>query len=190
MAITGLTSATPDKLLLDAGAFYKNYDLTSTYAQQTAKLIGATSGGGSFSAVPTVRRIEIDGGKENVEQLQTIDGWVCTLTANVKEISAESIQLALGASTATAATNPTGYNNIVGNADFSDTDYLTNITWVGRLSGNQKPVIIVLKNAASLGGISMSMADKAEAVIPVTFTGHYDLDDLDTPPFEIYYPTT
>jgi hypothetical protein len=22
----------------------------------------------------------------------------------------------------------------------------------------------------------------------VTFTGHYDADDLDTPPFEIYYP--
>ena len=191
MAITGLTSNTPENLLLDAGAFFKNYDLSKTYAQNVSAgaLIGATAGGGSFSAVPTVRKIEVDGAKENVAQLQTIDQWVVTMTANVKEITADTIELALGASTKTTPTNPTSYSKILGNADFAEGDYLDNFTWVGRLSGNANPVIIVIKNALALGGLSITMADKNEAVIPVTVTGHYDLDDLDTPPFEIYYPS-
>lgn len=191
MAITGLTSTTPGKLLLDAGAFFKNYDLSKTYEQNSNKLIGATAGGGSFSAVPTVRKIEVDGAKENVKQLQTIDQWVVTMTANVKEITKDSMMLALGASSSSAsATNPSGYDKITGNVDFVAADYIGNITWVGRLSGSNKPVIIVVKNAASLNGLSLTMADKAEATIPITITGHYDLSDLDTPPFEIYYPST
>lgn len=190
MAITGLTTATPDKLLLDAGAFFKNYDLSKSYAQNKDNLIGATAGGGAFSAVPTVRKIEVDGGKENVERLKTIDQWVVTLTANVKEVTVDSIKLALGSATSKAATTPTGYAAITGNADFVVADYIDNVVWVGRLSGSQMPVIIELKNAASLNGLSLTMADKSEAVIPTTLTGHYSLDDLDTPPFNIYYPTT
>lgn len=187
---TGLTSNTPKKLLLDAGAFFRDYDLTKTYTDNAANLIGATQGGGSFSAVPTVRKIEVDGAKENVAQLQGIDGWVVTMTANVKEVTADNMALALGAAKSEAATEEgvAGSTKIMAKADFEAADYLENITWVGRLSGSQDPVIIVVKNAVSVNGLSLTMADKAEANIPLTVTGHYSLDDLETPPFEIYYP--
>lgn len=187
---TGLTSNTPKKLLLDAGAFFKNYDLTKGYDGNAANLIGATQGGGSFSAVPTVRKIEVDGAKENVAQLQSIDGWVVTMTANVKEVTADNMVLALGAakSEEAAGEGVAGNTRITAKADFEASDYLENITWVGRLSGSQDPVIIVVKNAVSVNGLSLTMADKAEANIPLTVTGHYSLDDLETPPFEIYYP--
>lgn len=187
---TGLNSETPKKLLLDAGAFFKNYDITKDYAGNAASLIGATQGGGSFSAVPSVRKIEVDGGKANVAELQSIDGWTVTMTANVKEVTAENMALALGAADSEAATGEgvTGTIKISGRADFAAKDYLSNIAWVGRLSGSQKPVIILVKNAVSLNGLSLTMADKAEANIPLTVTGHYSLEDLETPPFEIYYP--
>ena len=191
MAITGLTSSTPEKLLLDAGAFYKNYDFTKTYDKQdVGSLIGATAGGGSFSAVPQVRKIEVDGGKTNVKQLEVIDGWVVTMTANVKEVTATTLELALGAFKETDATEAgiTGCKRIVGKENFESTDYAENLTWVGKLSGSEKPVIVSIKNAMCLNGLSLTMADKSEAVIPVTVTGHYDLSDLDTPPFEIIYP--
>lgn len=191
MTITGLTSSTPEKLLLDAGAFYKNYDFTKTYDKQDAgSLIGATAGGGSFSAVPQVRKIEVDGGKTNVKQLETIDGWVVTMTANVKEVTATTLELALGAFKETDATEAgiAGCKRIVGKENFESTDYAENLTWIGKLSGSEKPVIISIKNAMCLNGLSLTMADKSEAVIPVTVTGHYDISDLDTPPFEIIYP--
>lgn len=192
---SGITSTTPKKLLLDAGAFFKNYDLAKTYAENVTEgnLLGATSGGGSFSAVPTVRNVAIDGAPTNVKGLKTIDEWVVTITAKVKEITADNMAVALGAATSsTVAATPaplTGYTKIVGNSDIADTDYLENITWVGRQSNNsEKPVIIVLKNALDANGLSISPADKGETTMDVTVTGHYAIDDLETPPFEIYYP--
>ena len=46
----------------------------------------------------------------------------------------------------------------------------------------------MIKNALATNGLTLTVADKAEGVIPVTLTGHYSLSDMETPPFEIYYP--
>ena len=69
---SGFTAGTAKHLQLDAGAFLKNYDPTQDTWEtaKATKLIGATSGGGSFSAVPTVRRIEVDG----VKGVYTVSG--------------------------------------------------------------------------------------------------------------------
>ena len=82
---SGFTNNTPKHLQMDAGAFLKNYDVTKdTWATaKETKLLGATAGGGSFSAVPAIRRIEVDGVKGAVKGMETIDEWVVTLTANV-----------------------------------------------------------------------------------------------------------
>lgn len=191
MAFTGFTANTAKKLLLDAGAFVKNFEPgTDTWETVKAtKVIGATQGGGSFSAVPTVRRVEIDGVKGAAKGLEALDEWVVTITANVKEISADAIALALASSTsAPTEAAPEGYTKITANNEIKLDDYLDNITWIGKLSGSDKPVIIVVKNALNTNGLSLTMADKAEGLISLTFTGHYDTDNLDSPPFEIYYP--
>ena len=190
MAFTGFTQDTAKRLLLDAGAFVKDFEpATDTWdTVKTTKIIGATQGGGSFSAVPTIRRIEIDGVKGAAKGLEALDEWVVTITANVKEVSADALALALASSTNTAAGTPEGYNKIAANNSIELTDYLTNITWIGKLSGSDQPVIILVKNALCTNGLSLTMADKAEGVIALTFTGHYDPSELDSPPFEIYYP--
>lgn len=188
---SGFTANTPKHLQLDAGAFLKNYDVsTDTWdAAKETKLIGATSGGGSFSAVPTIRRIEVDGVKGAAKGMEALDEWVVTLTANVKEITTDSIKLSLAAAEASEATAPAGYTKISAKNEISLDDYLNNLTWVGRLSGSKDPVIIVVHNALCTNGLTISFADKSEGLIPVTVTGHYQLDDLGTPPFDIYYPS-
>ena len=188
---SGFTADTAKHLQLDAGAFLKDYDpTTDTWdTAKATKLIGATSGGGSFSAVPTMRRIEVDGVKGAAKGLQNVDEWVITITANVKEFTAETIKLSLiGATGTPTEEQPTGYTKITASSELKLTDYINNITWVGRLSGSEKPVIIVVKNALSTNGLSLTMADKAEGMIPITFTGHYDPEKLEELPFEIYYP--
>lgn len=188
---SGLSAKTPQHLQMDAGAFLRNYDVeTDTFATAKAtKLLGATVGGGSFSAVPTIRRIEVDGAKGAVKGLETVDEWVVTMTANVKEITVDALKTALAASEATSIDTPAGYTKITGKCNIALEDYLDNLTWVGRLSGSEDPVIIVVKNVLGTNGLTLSFADKAEGVIPVTVTGHYTMDDLETPPFEIYYPS-
>lgn len=185
--VRGLTTNTPDNLLLGAGAFYKGWVVgTDTPSTATSKLLGATDGGGSFAATPAIRQVSVDGAPGPVKGLEVIDGWTATLTANVKEITAANIELAL---TNFDATTITGASKITTGHDIDDADYATNITWVGSLSGTSNPVIIVLKNALNLNGISLTFADKNEAVLPLTITAHYALSDLETPPFEIIFPT-
>lgn len=62
----GYTSQTPDHLLIDAGAVYKNYGLA------TEALISATSGGNEFEAKPETRQVKVDGlkGKQHCPLLQ------------------------------------------------------------------------------------------------------------------------
>jgi hypothetical protein len=186
---SGFTNKTAENLLLDAGAFFKNFIVgTDNFdsAVTAGKLLGATQGGGTFSAVPTIRNIPIDGVKGSAKGLQQIDEWVVTLMANIKEVTQDSIKNALGA--ATIVDGPTGYKKITANNYIQLTDYIDNVVWVGKLAKTDIPVIIVVKNAISFGGLTLNMADKSEGLIPTTFTGHYDAAALDTPPFEIYYP--
>lgn len=186
---SGFTSGTAEKLLLDAGAFFKNFIVgTDTFDSAVAagKLLGATQGGGSFSAIPTMRKIEIDGIKGSAKGMQVIDEWVITLTANMKEISKDVIKAALASGNIADASS--GYNKITANNYVVAADYIDNITWVGKISGADTPVIIQVENALSTSGLTVNAADKAEAVVSLTFTGHYDAADLDSPPFGIYYP--
>ena len=192
---SGVTSNTSKHLQLDAGAFLKNYDPTQdTWATAKAtKLIGATAGGGSFAAVPTIRRIEVDGVKGATKGFQALDEWVVTMTANVKEITADVLKMALATGIKADAKSPSSetsnnYDKVTAANSIADADYLTNVTWIGTISGSQLPVIIVLKNALCTNGLSITTADKSEGVVTLTLTGHYDPTSLDTPPFEIYYP--
>lgn len=194
MAFTGVTANTAKHLQLDAGAFFKNFDpTTDTFASASAKLIGATAGGGSFAAVPTIRRIEVDGLKGATKGYETIDEWQVTMTANVKELTVGALELALATGSHTSVKSPNtvtsnNYEKIVAANDIADSNYATNVTWVGRLSGSQTPIIIVVKNALATNGLTLTTADKSEGVIAITLTGHYAVSDLETPPFEIYYP--
>lgn len=194
MSFIGVTANTAKHLQLDAGAFFKNFDPTQdTYATAASKLIGATAGGGSFAAIPTIRRIEVDGLKGATKGYESLDEWEVTMTANVKEITAEAIQMALATASAADTKSPSSttannYKKITAANDIADANYMTNITWVGRLSGSQLPIIIVVKNALATNGLTLTTADKAEGVIAMTITGHYTVSDLETPPFEIYYP--
>lgn len=187
---SGFTTETAKSLLLNAGAYFKNYDVSTDdfdSAVTAGKLIGATKGGGEFSAVPEIRQIEVDGVAGRAKGLETIDSWDIYLKANVLEVKEATIQSGLAASSVDASTN-TNYDIITASNNLEVSDYIDNITWVGTLSGSDKPVIIQIFNALNTEGLKFSTTDKAEATISLTFYAHYTQDDLDTPPFKIYYP--
>lgn len=185
---TGFNANTADNLLLDAGAFFVNFEVgTDTYETAKAtKLLGATRGGGEFKAAMTVRQIEIDGVKGRAKGLEVNDAWEVYLKATVLEINKETLKHALASSK--AGTGSEGYDEIVGNNDIELTDYIDNITWIGKISGSDKPVIIQVLNALNTDGLTLTVSDKNEATMVMTFYGHYATDDLDNPPFKIFYP--
>lgn len=187
---SGFTTETAKSLLLNAGAYFKNFDVSTDdfdSAVTAGKLIGATKGGGEFSAVPEIRQIEVDGVAGRAKGLETIDSWDIYLKANVLEVKEATIQSGLAASSVDTSTN-TDYDIITASNNLEVSDYIDNITWVGTLSGSNNPVIIQIFNALNTEGLKFSTTDKAEATISLTFYAHYTQDDLDTPPFKIYYP--
>lgn len=187
---TGFNANTADNLLLDAGAFFLNFEVgTDTYESAKAtKLLGATRGGGEFKAAMTVRQIEIDGVKGRAKGLEVNDAWDVYLKATVLEINEETLAKALASSTKSESTVDTDYTEIVGNNDIELTDYIDNVTWIGKIAGSDDPVMIQVFNALNTDGLTLTVADKNEATMQMTFYGHYDTTDLDNPPFKIWYP--
>ena len=185
---SGYSQKTKDNLLTGAGAYFKNFTVgTDTYesAKTSGKLLGATRGGGSFKAVATVRQIEVDGAPTRTVGLETIDEWETSMSMNLLETTKDTLQLPLG-----AASIEDGEDHYVikGKSNVENEDYIENITYVGTISGTNEPVIIQVYNALSTDGLDLQTASKSEAVLGVTVYGHYDVDDLETPPYAIYYP--
>lgn len=192
---TGLTTKTKKHLLLGAGAFFKNFLVgTDTYESAVAgnKLLGATQGGGSFSAVATFRQIPVDGAVGDIKDLEDIERWDVTMSATMLEVTKDTVALALGSATITTMTGTDPYNKIVGNNGLSSGDF-TNITWCGCLLGETKPMLIQIDNALCTNGLNLTVTDGEEGKIALEFHGFYDAVDTGAQPvapFSIYMTQT
>lgn len=187
---SGFTQQTKENLLTGAGAFFKNFIVgVDTYesAKLAGKLIGATQGGGEFKAVASIRQIEVDGVAGKAKGLEVIDSWEVSQAMSLLETTKETIKLALGAADIDTTTNGE-YDIITGRSEIKDEDYLDNLTYIGTITGSNIPVIIQIFNALSTDGLNIKTEDKKEAVLGITVYGHYTEDDLDSPPYRIYYP--
>lgn len=189
-AKSGFNKETKEHLLTGAGAYFKNYILgQDTYesAKAAGKLIGATQGGGEFKAIPEIRQIQIDGVAGRARGLEVIDSWDVSMAMNLLETTEESLAMSLGVASIDTESDGT-YNIVQGNNEITDEHYIDNITYIGTITGSNEPVIIQIFNALSTDGLTLKTEDKKEAVLAVTVYGHYTEDDLDTPPYKIYYP--
>lgn len=180
---TGLTERTIVNLQLNAGVLLTAYT-KGTDIEETA-ILGATRGGGSFTAVPTIHQAAVDGAPTYTKGLERVDDWVITLNATMVEVSDEAISRALGVGvtkteTGTGTTKDTTFTvkRTVNDADYKD------LYWVGDLSNGQN-VVIKIKNALNTSGLSLTFSDRGEGTYALALIGHFTVDDLDTAPFEM-----
>ena len=175
----GITTETVKRLFVDAGSVYVNY------VEPDERLLGATRGGNTFTIEQDVREIEVDGARGPVKGLRRIIEVRAQIVANLLEMTAENLKAALAG--ATVEENGT-HDIITRKLTIKDSDYLKNVALVGEISGSQEPVICIVKNALADGNFSINTADKDEAGIDITFTGHIDPEYLDEEPWEIRFP--
>lgn len=188
---SGYTASTYKHLLLDGGAFYKDF-IVGVDTPETAvhKLLGATRGGGHFKAAARFRVIKVDGAPDGARGSDRIEGWDVLIDGNVLEATPETFKLALGAADIDEKANK-DYLIVRGRNFVEDRDYLENITWIGTLSGSDEPVIIQVLNAFSTAGLEFSPVDQDESVFKVSFNGRTTrtaTGKQSPPPFLIYYP--
>ncbi len=190
-AYSGYNCNTAQSLMLGAGAYFKNFRMgidNFKTALQQGKCLGATKDGGTFVAKPNMRAIEIDGVKTVAKGLQVIDSWDVSMQANVIELTKETLRLALANGVIDTTSNAI-HDIITAKSDIAESDYLDNVTWLGKLSGSDEPVIIQIYNALNTEGINTAFKDKGEGAVSMTFVAHQDCkSDMNVQPFAIFYP--
>lgn len=182
----GITAETAKNLLLDAGAVYLNY------GEVDERLLGATSGGNTFSVEREVKEIEVDGARGKVKGFRRIISENASLSVNLLEASAKNFQLALGAADIEDVMDEGGIEKIADavkpRGQIQDSDYFKNIALVCTVSGTTQPCVIILHNVLADDNLEISFEDKEEGKPEVILSAHYDPEQLEVVPYEIRYP--
>lgn len=193
--ITSLRPETFENLQLNSGVFLFNFD-ASSYATVEAledavlaaleagtDIMGATIGGGSFNATPSIRQIEADGMRYPVVGSTQNDMWTVNLSTTMKEVTPENFKRALMTCDMTKEGNVT---KLEVRTDIKPSDYIPRCSWVGDTSRGF--VLIELDNVLNIAGAAFTFTDRGEGQIPVEFQAHVgDLSKMDKAPFRIWF---
>lgn len=83
-----------------------------------------------------------------------------------------------------------GDHTTITGGEIEDGDYITNVAIVGNVSGKTYPVVCMVKNAIVDAGFALATAPRDEVVPTIVFTGHFEVTNLDTEPWEIRWPNS
>ena len=178
--ITGVTMNAFNNLQLDAGVFLINFDASSattaaalrtslaTAIADPTKFFGATRGGGTFTATPNTRNIELDGMYYAIKRSTVLEYWDITLATTLVELGGPNFSKTLLASAESTSGNKTTIQ--LKNA-IEDGDYITKLTWGGDLADG-RVCLIELDNALNTEGVTLTIANRGEGTFPVTFKAH------------------
>lgn len=190
---TGYDENTSKKYWLHSAALFKNvvYDGPSSKFKADSCL-GATTGGTKIEISIEYRSPEVDGVLTPIKGNDVIDAVSAIAETTIKEVTADTLALALNATVRSAETAeaPTGYKILELKETVSDTDYIANLGIYGRITGSNEPLLIIFENALSTGGLSVETKDKSEAGIPIKLEARADVEDANQIklPVKIFFP--
>ena len=200
MEITAVRPQTFENLQLNAGAVLKDFDVSlytdydtleeALFAalKDSTKALGATRGGGTFTATPTMRSVEADGKRYEFKRSTVIDVWDIKLATTLLEITPDNFVIALGTAEKTEEKSFTKgkKTTIKLRTNIEDGDYIKNLVWFGNTSKGL--VAIALDNALNNTGVTLTFSDKGEGTIPVEFHAYQDtVENNEYAPCAIYY---
>ena len=188
MKYTKIPTDTFKNLQLNAGVLLKSFDVdTQTLAADS--IIGATSGGVSFKAVPSFIDFgeDIDNCPKNMKEMKKLDAWEAKMSGTFASVSKALAKTLVGAADLSGA-KVTPRNDLAA-ADFADLWWVGDYSEVnedGTSTGKAGFIAIHLLNSLSTGGFSIQSSDKGKGQFEFEFTGHYSMEDQDKVPFEVY----
>ncbi len=199
---TGVSALTPANMIFGPGEIWLNVDeavlaaaaavdsdpwTDATVANGAIKL-GATRGGSSFSVGRSMRQMPADG------MLGTAKGFVRrasvqpTISTNLLELTVENFLNAI----AGAVQETAGEYEMVSGGPILEASYLTNValaaTFTGQTGVDAIPLVVLIRNALVYDSPEFPLNDQDEAVLAVTFTGHFDAADPYAEPWAVYHP--
>lgn len=174
-----------EQLQLNAGI------LVDTFTPSTGvigNILGATTGGISFSSTPTFTDFgeDVDNVPNNMKEFKKLDGYDCHMTGNFLTCTAALAKMLVGAADIAQSDS----TKVVPRGDLLAADF-AEVWWVGDYSdvntgANAGYIAIHLLNALNTSGFGIQSTKNGKGQLAFDFQGHYSLSAQDTPPFEIY----
>lgn len=184
MKYTKIPQDTFKELMMNAGVLLSEFTPSTAEVKDTA-ILGATTGGVTFSASPTFIDFgdDIDNCPKNTKELKKLDIWEVKLSGTFVSVNATNAKAMV------AAADEAG-GKITPRSDITETDF-SDIWLVGDYSDkngttNGGYIAIHMINGLSTGGFQLKTGDGRKGQFSFEFTGHYSINAQDTPPFEIY----
>ncbi len=187
MKFTKIPESTFEQLQLNAGVLVRNFaPATATFSK--TDIVGATSGGTSFSAVPCISDIGkgINNCQKNTKELMILDGWDVEMSGTFVTITATSAKSMLA-----AADIDTSDSTKIVPRNYLDINDFEDIWWIGDYSDENSEsnggfIAIHMMNTLSTGGFRSRSGDNETGHFEFVFKAHYSIKDIDTVPFEIF----
>lgn len=185
MKFTQIPADAFEKLQLNAGILVKSFT-PATEAYES--ILGATSGGVTFTAVPEFKDFgeDLDGAPKNVKELKKLTKWEAKMSGTFKTVDSSLVKSLIGV----ADISSTDSTKIVPRADLKDSDF-EDIWWVGDYSDKNTGssagyIAIHMMDVLNTSGFSLKTTDESKGEFAFRYLAHYSLDDQTIVPFEIY----
>ena len=187
MKFTQIPTNTFKELQLNAGILTSNFT-PATGTVEANDILGATSGGVSFTAKPAYTDLgdDIDNCPENMKELKKLESWEAKMSGTFLTVNTAQAKSLIGAADiGSSDTTKVTPRNDLASTDFAD------IWWIGDYSDkngatNGGYIAIHMMNALSTGGFQLQSSDKAKGQFAFEYPAHYSMAAPDTVPFEMY----
>lgn len=189
---SGYTKTSSENFMINAGTIVVNVEWDEASKSFTGTPLGATSDGTKVNIEQKYRKIAVDGtGHVDVQGLWVLDEAHATVGAKLKELTAENMALGLNG-TKNESVQYDGYTEIKSKRYLEEGDYIKNMAIVGKLTGSEKPIIILLDNVLTTSAFALETKDGDEAAIDYEGTANASFEQLqnDEFPWTILYPTS
>ena len=183
MKFTQIPANTFEEIQMNAGVLLSDFS-PETAEMQLANIIGATSGGVSFSDTPQYKDMgeDIDGCPKNMRELKKLESRDIKLSGTFVTINKNQ------AKSLAAAADIDG-DKITPRDDLLAEDFI-DLWWVGDYSDkngeNGGFVAIHMKNVLSTGGLKIQATDKEKGKFAFEYTAHYSMAAQNEVPYVIY----
>jgi hypothetical protein len=187
MKFTKIPATAFQELQLNAGILASEFT-PATGTLTDTNILGATSGGVNFAAVPSFVDMgdDVDNCPKNTKELKKLDGWDIKMSGTYVTVDTARAKSLIGlADIGNTDTTKVTPRNELSQSDFDD------IWWVGDYSDqngatNGGFVAIHMMNALSTGGFAVQTGDKTKGQFAFEYTAHFSNSAQDTVPFEVY----
>ena len=187
MKFTQIPESTFEELQLNAGILLSDFE-PETGSFERENILGATSGGVSFTDVPEYQDFgeDIDNCPKNTKELKRVNSREIKMSGTYITVNTQRAKSLIAA----ADVDDTDTTKIIPRDNLEKTDF-SDIWWVGDYSDKNNEtnggfIAIKLINALSTDGFSLQTGDKSKGQLAFGYTAHYSIEDPSVVPYEMY----